>query len=237
MSKEVNSRAGVAFHDAKAQAWEGLYRSRGFRMRRRVISGFLQPHVGTGDRWLDAGCGTGTLSRDLAVAGGEVVGVDASSAMVEMAMKLLHESNDRLGCRFEKVESIEHLPFGDASFDGVLCSSVIEYVDDPAMAVAELGRVLKPGGRLLVTVPNSQAWTRKLERVAHQITKRCTDRPWPRYLNHSRWHFDRGSLSMLLHEAGLGTQSFEFFGPLMPEPINRFPALGMLMACLATKID
>ncbi|HLY33902.1 MAG TPA: methyltransferase domain-containing protein, partial [Jatrophihabitantaceae bacterium] len=45
------------------------------------------------------------------------------------------------------------LPFRDASFDSILCTSVLEHVDNAEYAVSEIARVLKPGGRLLVTVP------------------------------------------------------------------------------------
>jgi SAM-dependent methyltransferase len=57
----------------------------------------------------------------------------------------------------------EVLPFADASFDGIVASSVFEYLDDVPRVAAELSKVLRPEGVLLLTVPNPCNWVRKLE--------------------------------------------------------------------------
>jgi len=93
-------------------------------------------------RVLDAGAGTGALSRELAAALPTVhpVLVDLSPAMLARADDLLDPRT---------VASLDALPFHDQQFDVVLCAWVIETVDDPGAAVTELLRVLRPGGLLL----------------------------------------------------------------------------------------
>jgi len=59
----------------------------------------------------------------------------------------------RKGHGVDVIGSVYELPFGDKSFDIVLCMAVIEHLEDPKVAIAEIQRVLKPGGKILVSVP------------------------------------------------------------------------------------
>ncbi|WP_156756145.1 class I SAM-dependent methyltransferase [Actinokineospora pegani] len=101
----------------------------------------------TGRRVLDAGCGSGSLSAALRDRGAVVTGIDASAAMLALARR-------RLG-----VDAALHvgdlngrLPFADGAFDDVVASLVLHYLRDWGPALAELRRVLKPGGRLIASV-------------------------------------------------------------------------------------
>ncbi len=101
---------------------------------------------------LDAGCGTGYGCRLLAEGGArEVIGVDLARAELEMARPGMPESV-RL-----RTGDLRQLEFEDDSFELVVCFEVIEYVDDPLAVLAELVRVLAPGGLLLVSAPNRVA--------------------------------------------------------------------------------
>lgn len=64
----------------------------------------------------------------------------------------------------------ESLPFPDASFDLVTCFSVIEYIERPAVAVAEMARVLRPGGRIVIAVPELESYRRIRRGRYRQIT-------------------------------------------------------------------
>lgn len=225
----------VTFHDAKAADWEQLYQRPSFQLRRKVIMGLLQPHLRDGERWLDAGCGSGYFARELANAGADVIGVDAAMGMVEESMARATSEPHAARMSFQQVETIERLPFADASFDGVLCSSVIEYVHDYAQALRELGRVLRPGGVLLVTVPNKVAMTRVLERGVFAVTSQVMEEPWPRYLQHSRWQFSEATLRSAMAEQRLVLQAVDYFGPAMPAWLNRHRSCGMMLAALAVK--
>jgi len=101
---------------------------------------------------LDAGCGTGYGCRLLAEGGArEVLGVDLARAVLEMAAPEMPDS-----VRLQSGD-LHHLELEDNRFELVVCFEVIEYVDDPLTVLAELVRVLAPGGLLLVSAPNPDA--------------------------------------------------------------------------------
>lgn len=93
---------------------------------------------------LDAGCGGGATLTSLGERYGGAVGVELSEEMVSYARERGREVVQG---------SIEDLPFADGDFDLALALDVIEHVPDDVSALRELFRVLRPGGRLLVTVP------------------------------------------------------------------------------------
>jgi len=98
-----------------------------------------------GRRILDAGCGVGMFVQKLQRSSAEVYGVELDA---ERAVEAGRESPG-IACA-----SVERLPFPDDTFDAVLSHEVLEHVADDRRAVAEAVRVLRPGGRLLVFVPN-----------------------------------------------------------------------------------
>jgi SAM-dependent methyltransferase len=108
---------------------------------------FLLDHVEPGQSVLDAGCGEGTFTGLLAEAGAAPVGVEIAERALERA-RARHPSLD-----FRLVPEDGPLPFDDASFDAVWASEVLAHVGDTARFLSELRRVLRPGGRLLVTTP------------------------------------------------------------------------------------
>jgi arsenite methyltransferase len=100
---------------------------------------------------LDVGCGSGSFCRTLAPAvapDGRVVGIDVSSAAVALAVQL-SVIDDAPNLSFSCADGHD-LPFPDESFDAAVCISVLAYCDDPARVLAEIRRVLRPAGRLLV---------------------------------------------------------------------------------------
>lgn len=100
---------------------------------------------------LDVGCGTGDDALALAervAPGGRVTGLDTSASLVTEAQRRAPEVVDfRTG-------DAEALPFPDGVFDGVRADRVLMHVPDPAAAVAEMARVVRPGGRVVVTEPD-----------------------------------------------------------------------------------
>lgn len=100
-----------------------------------------------GRRILDAGCGSGPLSAALGAKGAVVTGFDSSPAMLELARQRLGESAD-----LHLADLSRPLPFADDSFDDVVASLVLHYLEDWSAPLAELRRVLKPGGRLILSV-------------------------------------------------------------------------------------
>ncbi|MDT0267306.1 class I SAM-dependent methyltransferase [Streptomyces sp. DSM 44915] len=101
----------------------------------------------TGRRILDAGCGAGPVAADLRERGAVVAGFDSSAGMLALARRRLGDD-----VVLEHAELGGPLPFADAGFDDVVASLVLHYLEDWTTALAELRRVLKPGGRLIGSV-------------------------------------------------------------------------------------
>jgi SAM-dependent methyltransferase len=104
--------------------------------------------IGPGDAVLDVACGTGVVAREAARRvgpGGRVAGIDASPGMLAVARAYGGPIDYRLG-------SAEALPFADAAFDAVVSQFGLMFFGDRAAAIAEMRRVLRPGGRLAVAV-------------------------------------------------------------------------------------
>lgn len=104
-----------------------------------------------GQRVLDAGCGGGFFAEALADAGAHVTGVDPSAPALEKARA--HAAHTGLTIGYHGATA-DHLPFETASFDVVACVDVLEHVPDVEGAVAELSRVLRPGGWFLYETIN-----------------------------------------------------------------------------------
>ncbi|WP_280467126.1 class I SAM-dependent methyltransferase [Nocardia cyriacigeorgica] len=100
-----------------------------------------------GRRILDAGCGSGPISAALRDRGAIVTGFDSSAKMVELARRRLGPAAD-----LHVADIAGRLPFPDRAFDDVIASLVLHYLEDWVAPLAELRRVLKPGGRLIVAV-------------------------------------------------------------------------------------
>lgn len=100
---------------------------------------------------LEVGCGTGRFGRAFAERGARVIGVDLTRAMLAEAGK------DEKGMLNLCQADAGRLPFQPSSFDLVLAVTLLEFVPDPSGVLAEMCRVLRPGGRLLIGALN--AWT------------------------------------------------------------------------------
>jgi ubiquinone/menaquinone biosynthesis C-methylase UbiE len=117
--------------DPEPWAWE---------RRRALLLGELQP----GERVLDLGCGAGRFVAALRQAGADAIGVDLAEGALERARRNVPGAD----CS----ATTETIP--DSSVDVVWCSEVIEHVPDTAALLSEARRVLKTGGRILVTTPS-----------------------------------------------------------------------------------
>jgi SAM-dependent methyltransferase len=123
--------------------------ARANRLRSLVLLGVVAGH-----RALDVGCGIGDVVVDLAstVAPGVcAIGVDCSETMVSAARVRAEAAGTAIDF---VVGDARTLAFGDASFDAVNCERVLQHLDDPESAIAEMARVLVPGGRLMLGEPD-----------------------------------------------------------------------------------
>ncbi|MEY9949758.1 class I SAM-dependent methyltransferase [Kitasatospora sp. GAS1066B] len=147
------SRAVANDYDSFAQAYETGTEANlinGYYARPAILD--LAGDV-TGRRVLDVGCGSGPLFASLRDRGAIVTGFDSSARMLELASK-------RLGpdAALHLADLGDPLPLPDGAFDDVVASLVLHYLEDWTAPLAELRRVLKPGGRLIVSVNHPSAF-------------------------------------------------------------------------------
>ncbi len=143
---------------AQLSAWDGaqgaFWAARADRFDRSVArydAAFLAAaDLRPGDRVLDVGCGSGRTTREAARRTGSAVGVDLSSAMLEVARRRAADEG-LTGVRFEQADA-QVAAFPPASFDVAISRTGAMFFADPVAALANVGRALVPGGRLVLLV-------------------------------------------------------------------------------------
>lgn len=228
------SLGAVAYHRQLAKDWEQRYQKRSFKARQAALIECLQERDLAGGSWLDAGCGTGTLSRLLAERGCSVLGVDAAIEMVEAAGQLVPRG-ESAQLKFERVETIAQLPLVSNSCDGILCSSVLEYVPDVDACLREFARVLRPGGLLLVSVPNRHSIIRLIQVGCHRLGK-WLGQTWVAFLDYSQNQYSADQFQSRLAACGFSSEKVVAFGSPLPKWAQRSRCGGSLLMFVATRI-
>jgi ubiquinone/menaquinone biosynthesis C-methylase UbiE len=199
------------FFDREAATWANQYRSGG-HMADRIARflGVVGERCRAPARILDVGCGSGEIARAFAQQGWQVTGCDISAGMIETARQ--HAGAPTL--EWVILEPGRGLPFPNESFDAVVSSSVLEYVSDLPSHLAEIVRVLRPGGWYFATVPDMRHPARHAEeakrrRVSHSLWFQLLRlSPWRANYVYLRLSINRFALpgwASLMQSAGLAT--------------------------------
>jgi 2-polyprenyl-3-methyl-5-hydroxy-6-metoxy-1,4-benzoquinol methylase len=157
-----------------------------FERRRAFLISALEPR----SRVIDVGCGAGWFCDALAAAGFSVVGV-------EVAEEPVRRARARYGDLEFLVVGGEELPFAAGAFDAAWLGEVIEHVQDGLGLLAEVARVVGPGGRLVLSTPD-HAWARRLWLG---VSRRAFEAHFEPRSDHVRF-FTRRSLTGLLNAGG-----------------------------------
>lgn len=166
----------IQFDEAWSRKVEAIYTTSDVAAQRQAVLRLLAPREG--ERILDIGAGPGFLALDLARAVGEdgtVEGIDVAGAMVAMAQRRCAGfPNVRL-----QTGDPTRLPFPDGAFDAAVSVQVFEYIEEVDAALAELARVLRPGGRAVAVATDwdSAVWHAadrpRMQRVIEAFAAHC----------------------------------------------------------------
>lgn len=145
MCQRFLSKRRALAHEKLADSSLATYTEYDMKKRVRLVFDRLLPSV-MGTLVLDAGSGRGWFTLEAVRRGAQVVAVDVGPRLVRLAASLCECTG--------VVADAGTLPFRPNIFGAVICSEVIEHLDNPVEAIAEISRVMKPGGSLALTTPN-----------------------------------------------------------------------------------
>jgi ubiquinone/menaquinone biosynthesis C-methylase UbiE len=181
------------------------------------------------DRYLDAGCGDGRYLAALAhlpARPERIAATDISERILEVARASAAEAGIEVKAMRANLEA---LPYSDGSCDVVLCTQVIEHLLDPGRGLAELARVLAPGGRAIVTTDHRRNLVTKalnLPRTAAVRAFRLRGRSAKVTFPHR--DFRRDEVAHLAREAGLEVERTETFRFTVLQPLDVKPVVRLL---------
>jgi ubiquinone/menaquinone biosynthesis C-methylase UbiE len=136
---------------------------------------------------------------------------------------------------FQLIETIERLNIPAGSQEGVICSSVLEYVSSPRAALAEMRRVLKPHGTLIASVPNTWSGIRLAQQAVRSVARVFGLHPY-RYLEVSKHCYSRRGFVRLLESEGFRVEIISSFSPVAPRLVSLLGA-GALWVAVASRTD
>jgi ubiquinone/menaquinone biosynthesis C-methylase UbiE len=201
------------FYDQFSEDWEGEINNLETQKRLEIVFGKLFKGIDLrGRRFLEVGCGLGYFSGEASRLGAKVTGVDIGRRLVEKCRK-------RVPTGKFIVASASELPFKNGSFDIVLCTEVIEHVENQSKVLTEIFRVLKRGGYLAITTPN------KLFKPIFSLLTFLGIRP---YRGIEKWFFPWELKSIFISKGAviLKADYFNFFYP--GKFFDRFEKCGLL---------
>jgi 2-polyprenyl-6-hydroxyphenyl methylase / 3-demethylubiquinone-9 3-methyltransferase len=212
MDKAISIPVNNAIYDELGERWYSaqddpvaLLRAES-RLRNPWVAENITRLQGAPAQVLDVGCGAGFLSNHLVREGFHVTGIDASPASIAVAAR-----HDATGKVQYLLGDALLLPFPDASFDVVCAMDFLEHVEEPARAVAEIARVLRPGGTFFFHTFNRNllAWLVIIKGVEWFV------RNTPRHLHVLRLFIKPGELTTLCDAHGMRVSELQGSEPVV----------------------
>jgi len=192
-------RKSESYFESVAGDWERIRKS---YFDDRVTSLSIEKLLPRDLTLADIGCGTGSLTFELARFARRVIGIDSSHEMLRRARAIAKE-RELENVEFRQGDALE-LPLPSRSVDAAFCVMVLHFLADPARAIAGLCRITRPGGSVILVdlVQHKQEWMR--EQMAHQ------------------WlGFDRPAIERWFRQAGANAVDYELTGSFAGEKLAR----------------
>lgn len=192
----------IAYHSEHVESFGAQYKdSAAFQERFDIWAGLIARHAVPDGSVIDVGCGVGTFSHDAAHAARDVLGIGGSAAMVRKAT-----IDAPLNARF-RVLAPENIPAAALSpVSLVLCSSVLEYVDEFPRCLRIVADLVAEGSHLIISMPNKASWYRRMESLSFALVRR------PGYLVHLKTMIASSELRSELEPLGLRLVSCRQYG-------------------------
>jgi SAM-dependent methyltransferase len=223
----------------------GPYHEHRHEMRYDIVAGTARPHLRSGARLLDLGCGSANVADRLSDLDVTYIGADFGLPAVSYSARKYGSRSQPLTAAFLLADA-EQLPFASSSFDVVVMSEVIEHLLRPERAVWEIARVLRPGGVFVMTTNNASeaplrsplthpfAWIEKAIGADHPSLISLRPWAWPErvdrdllpegspdvYLPHT--HHISAEMRAMFAAAGMDTLAWSTFE--FPPPQSRSAA-------------
>lgn len=217
IAREIQHGRFLAQHGA-GEIWNWESPAGKLRWARRVK--MLSKHLGPGMKVLEVGCGTGYFTQELARSGADVIAIDVSPELLEIAKANCSAPNVRY-----EIQNAYELSYPDSVFDSVVGSSVLHHLEIEA-ALREIYRVLKLGGSVHFTEPNMLNPQVAIQKNVPWIKRKLGDSP-------DETAFFRWPLRRVLEQTGyrdIRIAPFDFLHPKTPVPlIDRLNTLGRLL--------
>jgi ubiquinone/menaquinone biosynthesis C-methylase UbiE len=203
MEKPTQEQLVASHFEELARSWSDRYTSTltfqqyNFIARRENVLALFDKTEGT---YLDAGCGTGDFIPGLIARGGNIIALDLSSGMLEQTRARIMTFASPGRVQFTAGD-VAKLGYRDESFDAIIGVGLLEYLRDVTVALREMYRALKPGGILIITVPNLaspfmayETLVSHVRRLINLARTRATKQSRPRSFRHRHfipWRLDR----------------------------------------------
>ena len=197
----------VSWHDSHAQQFADRYqRSPAFREREALWHDLISRFETPGGRILDAGCGSGVMTRHAAQNAGHVFAFDASAAMVELARETLTPPTSPALVTLRQARIGDPCLLEEHGFDLILCSSVLEYLDDWRAGFQWLSAALAPNGVIIFSMPNANSLYRRIEPTLYRMTGK------PAYFEHVRARPVLADITTFLSQSGFVIEAQRVYG-------------------------
>ena len=237
---KANGSGATEAFSIQSEAFAGQYSAKVcFRDRLFLFGDAVQKRTSPSSKILDFGCGPGIISIMLAQMGYVVVGIDGAPGMIQLASRKQKEL--ALANVTFKMMSADDLSLPQEEFDGVVCSSVLEYIRDDMALLNKLICALKPGGHIFVSIPSSHSLGGVLEDAVRFL------RRFIRWKNHGsvdvplgQRRYNRQCLLDQLQKMGVDcVQVTSFEWPMFKRlgvRLSRYPLFGIMLLVVGRKV-